>query len=162
MVARLIAGLVVLLLGGGAFYLFMGSRETPENALLNPEDPQLVAMGRDLYASECAGCHGAGGEGQAGWENASQDNPLAPPHNGSGHTWEHPDGALFDLTKTGLSTVACRTLNSEAMPKFADTLDDGQIYAVLSYIKTLWPEHIRTQNVAINAIYADQDNPTAN
>jgi mono/diheme cytochrome c family protein len=158
MAARLIAGLVVLILGGGAYYLFMGSRESSDNALLNPDDPQIVAMGGELYASECAGCHGAGGEGQAGWENASQESPLAPPHDGSGHTWEHPDSALFDLTKTGLSTVACRTLNSEAMPKFADTLNDEQILAVLSYIKSRWPEHIRTQNVAINQIYASQEN----
>ncbi len=162
MVARLIASLVVLILGGGAFYLFMNSREALENALLNPDDPQLVAMGGEIYASECAVCHGAGGQGQAGWENATQDAPLAPPHDGSGHTWEHPDGALFDLTKTGLSTVACRTLNSEAMPQFADTLNDEQIVAVLSYIKTLWPDHIRAQNVAINAIYANQENPSSN
>ncbi len=69
---------------------------------------------------------------------------------------------MFDLTKTGLSTVACRTLNSEAMPQFADTLNDEQIVAVLSYIKTLWPDHIRAQNVAINAIYANQENPSSN
>ncbi len=162
MVARLIASLVVLILGGGAFYLFMNSREALENALLNPDDPQLVAMGGEIYASECAVCHGAGGQGRAGWENATQDAPLAPPHDGSGHTWENPDGALFDLTKTGLSTVACRTLNSEAMPQFADTLNDEQIVAVLSYIKTLWPDHIRAQNVAINAIYANQENPSSN
>jgi len=162
MLVRILAGLVVLILGGAGLYLFLDSRPPAETGMFNPDDPILVAEGREIYAVHCAGCHGAGGEGQAGWENATQDAPLAPPHNGTGHTWEHPDGALFDLTKTGLSTVACRTLNSEAMPQFDDILDDDQIVAVLSYIKTLWPEHIRQQNVAINAIYADQENPAAN
>jgi mono/diheme cytochrome c family protein len=162
MVTRLIAGLVVLLVGGAGLYFFMESREADDAGLLNPGNPQLVATGAEIYATHCAGCHGAGGEGQAGWENATQDAPLAPPHNGTGHTWEHPDGALFDLTKTGLSTVACRTLDSEAMPQFDEILSDDQIVAVLSYIKTLWPDHIREQNVAINAIYADQDKPRSN
>lgn len=159
---RLIAALAVLLLGGGAYYLFLANRDNGSTSPVRPDDPQLVATGRTLYARDCAGCHGAGGEGQPGWERATQENPLAPPHNGTGHTWEHPDGALFDLTKTGLSTVACRTLDSEAMPQFGETLSDAQIIAVLSYIKTLWPDHIRAQNRAINAIYADQAPLSAN
>ncbi len=155
---RLIAAFAVLLLGGGAFYLFLSRQEDDANGLLRPDDPVLVSMGRDIYAADCAGCHGANGEGQRGWEKASIENPLAPPHDGTGHTWEHPDTALFELTKTGLSTVACRTLDSGSMPKFEETLSDEQIVAVLSYIKSRWPEHIRQQNAAINRIYATQEN----
>jgi mono/diheme cytochrome c family protein len=158
MVARLIAALAVLLLAGAGYYLFFSSGGEETASLLRPDDPIFVAEGQEIYASTCAACHGADGEGQPGWETASAANPLAPPHDGTGHTWQHPDTALFELTKTGLSTVACRTLNSEAMPKFGETLSDEQIVAVLSYIKSRWPESVRKQNAAINRIYATQTN----
>lgn len=158
MQGRLIAGIGALLLGMAGMYVFMPDPRTRE-VRIDPTDLQAVSLGRDLYASQCAACHGAGGEGQPGWETEStEDYPLAPPHNGDGHTWQHPDDALFELTKSGLSTVACRTLNSEAMPKFEDILSDDQIAAVLSYIKSEWPPEILQQNADINAIYGYEHN----
>jgi len=158
MQGRIIAGVVALLLGAGGLYVFMPADRSQANRI-DPTDLYAVALGKELYADQCAACHGAGGEGQAGWETEStEENPLAPPHDGSGHTWQHPDDALFELTKTGLSTVACRTLNSDAMPKFEDILSDEQIVAVLSYIKSEWPPDILQQNADINAIYGYEHN----
>jgi mono/diheme cytochrome c family protein len=158
MIIRIVLALVALVLGAGAVYLFMPERQTSAIAI-DASDARAVALGREIYANQCAACHGANGEGQPGWETQStEENPLAPPHDGSGHTWQHPDDALFELTKVGLSTVACRTLNSEAMPKFGEILSDDQIQAVLAYIKSEWPEDIRQQNADINAIYSTQHN----
>lgn len=148
----------MFLAAGTILYLFAPDRGDLEHGLLRPDDRRMVALGREIYATQCASCHGGSGEGQQGWELATAENPLAPPHDGTGHTWEHPDAALIELTRTGLSTIACRTLDSEAMPKFDEILGDEEIVAVLSYIKSTWPEHIRRQNAAINAIYASQPN----
>ncbi|MEJ8573622.1 c-type cytochrome [Microbaculum marinum] len=156
MTQRIVAALLVLVVGAGAIYLFMPDRKGA-GIVIDPTDRAMVALGGEIYASQCAACHGAGGEGQPGWQTQNtEQNPLAPPHDGTGHTWQHPDDALFELTKSGLSTIACRTLDSDAMPKFGEILSDDQIYAVLSYIKSKWPPDILRQNVEINEIYGFQ------
>ena len=83
--------------------------------------------------------------------------PLAPPHDASGHTWQHPDYALMQLTKRGIATALCRPLDGSAMPKFERTLTDAEIVAVLSYIKSTWPADIRAQQDFINRLYATQN-----
>jgi mono/diheme cytochrome c family protein len=155
---RLLSGLAALVLGAGVLYVLMPGGEPP-GSRLRPDDAATVALGGSIYARECAGCHGANGEGQQNWDTASTaEDPLAPPHDGTGHTWQHPDEALFELTKFGLSTVACRRLDPDVMPQFAQTLGDDEIVAVLSFIKSRWPEPIRLKNAEINAIYTTQQN----
>lgn len=150
---RILAALVVLIVGAGAVYLLMPKREA-SGIVIDASDTRAVALGSEIYAAQCAGCHGADGQGQPGWRTEStEEMPLAPPHDGSGHSWQHPDEALFELTKAGLSTIACRTLNSDAMPKFGEILSDEQIVAVLAYIKSGWPPDILSQNIEINEIY---------
>jgi len=153
---RLIAGIIVLLIGAGVLYVMMpdNGRQTVR---VDHTDAQAVALGGEIYKAECASCHGADRAGQVGWDTLStKENPLAPPHDGSGHTWQHPDEALFDLTKFGISTIACRTLDTDSMPKFEDVLNDRQIVAVLAYIKSGWSEDILAQNRDINALYGYQ------
>jgi mono/diheme cytochrome c family protein len=64
----------------------------------------------------------------------------APPHDATGHTWHHPDSALFGITKEGLSPgkYAPRGYQSD-MPAFGGVLTDEEIWAVLAYIKSTWP-----------------------
>ncbi len=124
-------------------------------AMLRPDDPATVATGKTVYADECASCHGANGEGQAGWDTPdAHSDPLAPPHDGTGHTWQHPDQALFQLTKFGTSAIICRTLDSGTMPEFGEHLSDEAVVAVLSYIKSRWPAEIRARHDQVNARYA--------
>ena len=120
--------------------------------------PEVVAHGRLLYALHCAACHGANGEGQRQLPaGATASIPLAPPHDVSGHTWRHPDYALWQLTKTGVATAFCRPLQDSAMPKFERTLTDAEIVAVLSYVKSLWPADIRAQQDVLNGLYAAEN-----
>ena len=43
--------------------------------------------GAQLYAENCASCHGANLEGQADWRSPGPDGRLpAPPHDETGHT----------------------------------------------------------------------------
>ena len=48
----------------------------------------------DQYAN----CHGVNLEGQAGWRDKIVDGMrLTPPHDKTGHTWQHPDALLYKL-----------------------------------------------------------------
>lgn len=157
MTIRLIAGCIVLLFGA-AVMIYVAGFHGANASLLRPNDPQTVAKGQDIYAAECASCHGLDRKGQEGWEKKSSDGqPLAPPHDGSGHTWQHPDHALIELTKYGTSEVACRTLDSDAMPEFQETLTDEQVIAVLSFIKAQWSPEIQRQHDEVNAVFGQSD-----
>lgn len=106
-------------------------------------DPQLVARGAVVYQQSCMACHGANLEGQANWQRPNADGTLpAPPHDASGHTWHHSDRMLFEITKWGSAAVAGSSFKS-AMPVYAGVLDDGDIWAVLAYIKSRWPPEIQ-------------------
>lgn len=99
-----------------------------------------VTRGRTLYAQHCASCHGAKLEGQPDWKSQLPTGRMpAPPHDASGHTWHHPDGMLFRITKEGPSAVVGNGYESD-MPSFGEVMDDGEIQAVLTFIKSTWPE----------------------
>jgi S-disulfanyl-L-cysteine oxidoreductase SoxD len=130
-----------------AAYAFMPGARADARPLIDWRDDAAVGRGRDLYAAQCASCHGA--PGQRGGAPAS-----AALLNGSGgQAWQHPDFSLFQLTKAGVSPETCRSL-SEAMPRFGETLDDAEIAAVLAYVKSTWPADIRRYQDEVNHIYA--------
>ncbi|MES0808843.1 cytochrome c [Roseibium sp. SCPC15] len=118
---------------------------------LQPENSVLVCQGADIYASYCASCHGADLEGEPNWQSPNPDGSLrAPPHDETGHTWHHADELLFKITKLGTAqALDIEGLNS-AMPGFSDTLSDDEIVAVLSWIKSTWPEDIRAMHDTLN------------
>jgi mono/diheme cytochrome c family protein len=99
-----------------------------------------IARGRQLYAANCASCHGADLEGQPDWKTPLPSGRMpAPPHDASGHTWHHPDGVLFRITREGPAAVVGNGYESD-MLGFGDLLSDEEIRAVLAFIKSTWPE----------------------
>jgi len=109
----------------------------------DPDDAAQVALGRQVYARECASCHGVNLEGQPDWRNRRPDGKLpAPPHDAEGHTWHHSDDQLFALTKQGIAAFAPPGYRSD-MPAYGGKLSDAEIWAVLAYIKSRWPRDIR-------------------
>ncbi len=153
---RLAAGLIILICLAAAGYFFVATSGQPEMS-----DPEKVALGRSIYAANCASCHGENGEGQTGWEtNSTPQNPLAPPHDETGHTWEHADRAIFRYIKTGLLDDICTfpaAAEGKGMPLFNKILSDQDIKAVIAYITSRWPEHVRDLHEAINREYNAQD-----
>jgi mono/diheme cytochrome c family protein len=108
----------------------------------DPTNGTQVAAGRRLYDAHCASCHGPNLEGQANWRERRPDGKLpAPPHDAGGHTWHHTDDALFEVTRNGLAAMAGADYQTD-MPGFADRLSDDEIWAVLAYIKSRWPQAI--------------------
>ena len=110
-----------------------------------------LSLGRQLYTANCASCHGANLEGQPNWKSRLPSGRLpAPPHNASGHTWHHPDGVLFRITKEGPAAVVGDSYESN-MPGFGEALSDAEIWAVLEWIKGTWPERERKYQTEISA-----------
>lgn len=106
-------------------------------------DAARMARGETLYAERCASCHGAKLEGQPDWNSPLPSGRMpAPPHDASGHTWHHPDGVLFRVTKEGPAAVVGGGYESD-MAGFGNVLTDDEIEAVLTFIKSTWPERER-------------------
>ena len=117
-----------------------------------PDNPQQVARGKFVYSKYCAACHGAKLEGQPNWQEKLPTGRMpAPPHDASGHTWHHPDSVLFGIAKHGLVPGKYAPPKYESdMPAFAKQLSDDEIWAVLAYIKSTWPDEIRRAQAEVN------------
>ena len=132
-----------LLVGGLVMAVFAGRHDaqTASNAASSAE---VIEQGRQIYADQCASCHGAQLEGQPDWKTPLPSGRLpAPPHDAGGHTWHHPDDILFRIVREGTAAIVGGGYESD-MPGFADLLSDAEIRAVLAYIKSTWPERERT------------------
>ncbi len=109
----------------------------------DPTNMELVAMGQQVYATRCAGCHGANLEGEPDWPQRRSNGVMpASPLDASGQAWRHDDQWLFRTVKQGGQATAPPGYTSY-MPAFGDGLTDEQIWAVLAYIKSTWPRHIQ-------------------
>lgn len=124
--------------------------EKKQAIALAPDDPEMVSLGKSVYAKQCASCHGAKLQGQANWQTPLDNGRFpAPPHNQDGHTWHHSDELLFQLTKFGPAAVIGNGHQSD-MPEFASRLSDREILAALSYIKSTWPPELRQEHDLLN------------
>ena len=119
--------------------------------------------GRELFAANCAACHGAQGEGQPNWHIANDDGTLpAPPLNGDGHTWHHADGLLYRIVSQGGAQFESPSDPGfkSAMPAFEDRLSHEEIIAVLTYIKSLWGDKVRMDfSIRESQAVAEQRDP---
>ena len=130
---------------------FVMAQSTDTVGLLAAEDPEVIALGQDIYLDQCAACHGARLQGQPNWRMPGADGLLpAPPHDATGHTWHHDDETLFILTKYGLAGLMENPPPS-GMPVYDNVLSDEEIIAVLSFIKSTWPDDLRDYHDGLNA-----------
>lgn len=138
-------------------YLFSNSHLSSSEKtgrLFYPDDTEVVQLGQQIYADNCASCHGVSLEGQTpNWRSPGPDGKLpAPPHDQTGHTWHHTDELLFKLTKYGLAKAANLENYESNMPIYDGVLTDEEIIAVLSFIKSTWPEDIKDRHDQMNAV----------
>jgi mono/diheme cytochrome c family protein len=118
-------------------------------SFLRWQDPPTVLAGEALYRTHCSSCHGVPGHSPP----LAQNGEIAPPHDENGHTWQHPDFALFQLIRDGVAVANCTPVDPDKMPMFRDVLSDSELVAVLSYIKSRWPQEIRTEHDKVNVMY---------
>lgn len=110
----------------------------------SPAPTPSLAVGQELYATQCAECHGVAGEGEPNWKQPRDDGTYpAPPHDSSGHTWHHPDAQLLAIIAQGGSMANSR------MPSFDQEMSQDDMRAVLAYIKTFWGEEERTYQAQV-------------
>jgi mono/diheme cytochrome c family protein len=107
---------------------------TPRISIQDVRFPVLPTEGNDvgkqLYETHCATCHGINGEGQLPDPLAPN---MAPPHNNDVHTWHHPDQSNFETIWYGRTIVG-------NMPAFYDKLSEDEILQILAYIKSWWSD----------------------
>lgn len=101
---------------------------------------QLISMGEEIYAQECASCHQLNGEGTSSYP-ALNNSELA--------TSEDPSAAL-DVILHGRGQ----------MPAFADTLSEEEIAAVLSYVRNAWDNNASAVAVEQVTQTGDADSTT--
>ena len=91
---------------------------------------EAAPTGGELFAANCAACHGPSGEGQPDWHIKKADGTLPPPPlNGDGHTWHHGDGLLYRIVSQGgiFLEDPRDTGFKSAMPAFGDRLSHDEI-----------------------------------
>lgn len=131
----LFAGVLILVIFAG--WQYSGTASTAAAS------EKVIVQGQQVYADQCAVCHGAELEGQPDWRSPLPSGRLpAPPHDASGHTWHHSDEALFRIVKEGTAAIVGGGYESD-MPGFGDVLSEAEIRAALAYIKSTWPERER-------------------
>ncbi len=117
-------------------------------------DDRDLAIGEHLYLQHCATCHGKNLEGQPNWRQPGQDGALpAPPHDVNGHTWHHDNQLLFDYTNLGgQAALSAKGVTGFAsgMPGFRGALSDSEIWNILAFIRSTWPQEIKDVQSARN------------
>ncbi|MDH5489794.1 MAG: cytochrome c [Rhodospirillaceae bacterium] len=140
---------ISILLAPALLLVLSGCGESPIDRA-DQANERAVQMGEEIYAENCAGCHGANLEGEPDWQVKKEDGTLpAPPHNDNGHTWHHDDNLLFNYTKLGGEKMLPKNIKS-GMPGFVDILSDEQIWAVLSFIKSKWSIEAQQRQASLN------------
>ncbi len=99
--------------------------------------PEQVARGAQVYASNCAGCHGDSAQGTFNWRKPDASGKYPPPPlDGTAHTWHHPIRVLGAQIKFGAPG------GQGMMPGFAQTLSDEQVLEVIAWFQSNWPDDI--------------------
>ncbi len=148
--ALILAALLLAPLAIAACSSSPGKSEATPVAEVSPTPPPRT--GQEIFASTCAACHGAAGEGQPNWHIRNEDGTLpAPPLNGTGHTWHHPDGWLYRVVSQGGKIQESPSVPGfkSAMPAFGETFSDDEIIDVLTYVKSLWGDRISRSGLSI-------------
>ena len=143
---KLLILLIIIVLLIGSYFLLFQSKHTQEevnttNTTLEEVSAKLE-LGKALYYTHCASCHGNNLQGQPKWKTSLDEDGhnYAPPLNGTGHTWHHSEEQLYNIIRYGLTFY---NQNYKGKMKGNDQLSDGDVLSILEYIKSVWPESIQ-------------------
>jgi mono/diheme cytochrome c family protein len=107
------------------------------SAPLRQFDAAQLALGKQVFADNCARCHGAQAEGAVNWRKVDADGDYpAPPLNGSGHAWHHSVEVLTSIVRNGSPQ------GKGKMPGWKGKLDDQQIVASIAWVQSGWPQPV--------------------
>ncbi len=114
-----------------AVYLTSLAAASPPAPVLRPTDrPTPSAAGEKIYTRHCAQCHGEQGEGSPG--------AYAPLAGNRAITMGHSANLVQAVLNGGFPPATAGNPRPYGMPPFRQTLDDGEVAEVLSYIRQAW------------------------
>lgn len=109
-------------LGGAAALVAFSQAFTVQAVAQAEPDPELLAAlieeGEDVYGTQCAGCHGAEGDGAVG-----------PSFIGN---------SFLEFSSSVVGIILAGLEDHGGMPAFASQLNDRQVSAVGTYIRNSW------------------------
>ena len=111
----------------------LGQGPTPPAATTTAQQAEsslLLTLGKAVYGTHCASCHGAQGQGQ----------PPDYPSLAQNQSIEMPSAvnAIRMVLNGGYPPGTEGNPRPYGMPPFAQTLSDDEVAAVVSYIRTAW------------------------
>lgn len=90
-----------------------------------------------LYQQYCAHCHGENAQGAGNWQMRDAAGRMpAPPLDGTGHAWHHPEKVLIDVIQNGTRRIGGN------MPPWKDKLSKAQIHDVIAWFQSKWSDEI--------------------
>ena len=103
-----------------------------------------IKNGEQLYQKNCSSCHMRNLSGHPKWQTKLDDDGhrQAPPLNGKGHTWHHAPKELFQTIRYGYKKI---NPNYKGKMIGNEKLTDDEVWSILNYIKSIWPENIKTK-----------------
>ena len=101
-------------------------------------DSVILDTGEKLFQTNCAVCHGVKAQGNGkDWNKPDSDGKFPPPAlNGTAHAWHHPVGALMQTIRNGTIPIG------GTMPAWKNTLSDEEIFSIIVWFSSLWPDEI--------------------
>ena len=102
----------------------------PEPAASQAVDARLLDHGAAVYDRHCVQCHGEQGEGVAGAYPRLAGNRAV--------TMDSPANLVHVVLEGGFPPATAGNPRPFGMPPLATTLDDGDIAAVLTFIRRAW------------------------
>jgi len=106
-------------------------------SVMRNQDSAQLQRGYQLFLQNCAACHGATGQGAPNWSQPGvQGKDAAPPLNGTGHAWHHPQRALQSTIKFGTVRLG------GSMPAWQGRLTDQEIDAIIAWFQSQWPDEL--------------------
>jgi mono/diheme cytochrome c family protein len=104
--------------------------EAPPTSQARLVDPTVMELGRKVYATQCAVCHGNEGKGYP---------PSYPPLAGNQSiTMASPVNSIRMVLNGGYPPGTRKNPRPHGMPPFSHILNDDEVAAVVTYIRVAW------------------------
>lgn len=96
---------------------------------------EQVSFGKEVFAQNCAACHGYKAEKTKNWKQTLSDGSYPPPPlNDKAHAWHHPIKALRFTINEGGKPIG------GVMPAFKDKLSSQDVDNVIAHIQSFWSD----------------------
>jgi mono/diheme cytochrome c family protein len=105
-------------------------RPAADTPRVRPPDARTLDRGAKVYTDQCATCHGGRGEGQPGAFPALAGNRAV--------TMADPTNLMRVILQGGYGPSTAGRPRPHGMPPFGHVLDDADIAAVSTHVRTAW------------------------